>query len=74
MRSRHYRQIVTEAALGLTPTQAAIAFALAQPQINADNFVGIRSQEELAENLPAVTPLPAALLNSCTPCGWTMKI
>ena len=61
-RSRHYRQIVTEAALGLTPAQAAIAFALAQPQISAV-LVGIRSQEELAENLPALTtPLPAALL------------
>lgn len=61
-RSRHYRQLVAEAGLGLTPAQAAIAFALAQPQISSV-LVGIRSQEELAENLPALTTtLPPALV------------
>jgi len=61
-RSRHYRRLVTEAGLGLTAAQAAIAFALAQPQISAV-LVGIRSQDELAENLPALTAaLPAPLL------------
>jgi 1-deoxyxylulose-5-phosphate synthase len=53
-RSRHYRRLIAEAGLGLTAPQAAIAFALAQPQISAV-LVGIRSQEELAENLPALS-------------------
>ena len=40
----------------------SVAFALAQPQISAV-LVGIRSQEELAENLPALSAaLPVALL------------
>lgn len=52
--SRYYRQLVAEAGLDLTPAQAAIAFALAQPQISSV-LVGIRSQDELAENLPALT-------------------
>jgi len=61
-RSRHYRRLVADAGLGLTAAQAAIAFALAQPQISAV-LVGIRSQEELAENLPALTTtLPVSLL------------
>ncbi|MEZ4860177.1 MAG: aldo/keto reductase [Caldilineaceae bacterium] len=61
-RSRLYRQMVAASCLGLTPAQAAIAFALAQPQINAV-LVGLRSQAELAENLPALTTaLPASLL------------
>jgi 1-deoxyxylulose-5-phosphate synthase len=63
-RSRHYRQLVAEARLGLTPAQVAIAFALAQPQISTV-LVGIRSLEELTENLPALTTsLPAALLEA----------
>lgn len=61
-RSRHYRQLVTEAGQGLTPAQVAIAFALAHPQISSV-LVGIRSIEELTENLPALTTtLPASLL------------
>ncbi|MBX3051348.1 MAG: aldo/keto reductase [Caldilineaceae bacterium] len=61
-RSRHYRRIVAEQGLGLTAAQAAIAFAVAQPQISSV-LVGIRSREELAENLPALTTqLPPALL------------
>lgn len=61
-RSRHYRQIVAEAGLGLTSAQAAIAFALAHPQISTV-LVGIRSLDELTENLPALTTtLPAPLL------------
>jgi 1-deoxyxylulose-5-phosphate synthase len=61
-RSRYFRHLVAEAGLGLTAAQAAIAFALAQPQISAV-LVGIRSQDELAENLPALTAaLPAPLL------------
>ena len=58
-RSRQYRRVVAESGSGLTPAQAAIAFALAQPQIGAV-LVGIRSLEELKENLPALTsPLAA---------------
>ena len=61
-RSRAYRQLVAEAGLGLTPAQVAIAFALAQPQISTV-LVGIRSQAELAENLPALTTaLPPAFV------------
>ena len=61
-RSRAYRQLVAEAGQGLTPAQVAIAFALAHPQISSV-LVGIRSIEELTENLPALTTtLPASLL------------
>lgn len=61
-RSRHYRQLVADAGQGLTPAQVAIAFALAHPQISSV-LVGIRSIEELTENLPALrTTLPASLL------------
>ncbi len=61
-RSRHYRQLVAEAGQGLTPAQAAIAFALAHPQISSV-LVGIRTIEELTENLPALTTtLPPSLL------------
>jgi aryl-alcohol dehydrogenase-like predicted oxidoreductase len=61
-RSRAYRQLVAEAGQGLTPAQVAIAFALAHPQISSV-LVGIRSLDELTENLPALTTtLPAALL------------
>lgn len=61
-RSRQYRQLVADAGLGLTPAQVAIAFALAQPQISSV-LVGIRSLDELTENLPALTTtLPPSLL------------
>ena len=61
-RSRAYRQLVAAHGQGLTPAQVAIAFALAHPQISSV-LVGIRSLEELTENLPALTAtLSAALL------------
>ncbi|MCW1970594.1 MAG: aldo/keto reductase [Anaerolineae bacterium] len=61
-RSRQYRQMVAESGTGLTPAQAAIAFALAQPQISSV-LIGIRSTAELAENLPALhAQLPNALI------------
>ncbi|MCE7980622.1 MAG: aldo/keto reductase [Caldilinea sp. CFX5] len=61
-RARAYRQLVAAQGQGLTPAQVAIAFALAHPQISSV-LVGIRSLEELTENLPALTAtLPAALL------------
>jgi aryl-alcohol dehydrogenase-like predicted oxidoreductase len=60
--SRAYRQLVVAQGQGLTPAQVAIAFALAHPQISSV-LVGIRSLEELTENLPALTAmLPTALL------------
>ena len=60
--SHRYRQIVADADLGLTSAQAAIAFALTHPQISSV-LIGVRSQEELNENLPALTTeLPAAFL------------
>jgi aryl-alcohol dehydrogenase-like predicted oxidoreductase len=52
-RSRSFRQSVSSAGLGLRPAQAALAFALAEPQIDAV-LVGVRSEEELYENLEAV--------------------
>lgn len=65
-RSRQYRQIVAESGTGLTPAQAAIAFALAQPQISSV-LIGIRSIDELAENLPALNmKLPDALIGQLT--------
>ena len=61
-RSRRFRQLVAEAAgrprLGtdsaLTPAQAAIAFALAEPRISSV-LVGMRTEAELQENLVAAT-------------------
>ena len=61
-RSRCFRQLVAEAAgrprLGtdsaLTPAQAAIAFALAEPRISSV-LVGMRTEAELQENLAAAT-------------------
>lgn len=60
-RSRRFRQLVAEAARsprqttsGLTPAQAAIAFALAEPRIGSV-LVGMRTQTELEENLAAAT-------------------
>ena len=61
-RSRRFRQLVAEAAghprhatgAGLTPAQAAIAFALAEPRISSV-LVGMRTEAELQENLVAAT-------------------
>ena len=60
-RSRRFRHLVAEAARnprqttsGLTPAQAAIAFALAEPRIGSV-LVGMRTQTELEENLAAAT-------------------
>lgn len=61
-RSRRYRQMVADANVGLTPAQAAIAYALAHPQISSV-LVGIRGTAELAENLPALhAQLPPTLI------------
>jgi len=62
-RSRAFRRLVAEAGLPLSPAQAALAFALAQPEINAV-LVGVRTAEELQENLAALAcALPAPLLD-----------
>jgi aryl-alcohol dehydrogenase-like predicted oxidoreductase len=59
-RSLAFRQLA--AAAGLKPAQAALAFALAETQIDAV-LVGVRSEEELCENLQALTvELPHDLL------------
>jgi 1-deoxyxylulose-5-phosphate synthase len=62
-RSRHFRQLVTDSGLNLSPAQAALAFALAHPQIGAV-LVGVRTLQELHDDLVAVTAqLPPALLD-----------
>lgn len=61
-RSRRFRQLVSEAASksrhaagrGLTPAQAAIAFALAESRIGSV-LVGMRTEAELEENLGAAS-------------------
>ncbi len=61
-RSRQFRRLVAESGLNLTPAQAAVAFALAQPQVQAV-LVGVRTVDELAENMRAARILlPADLL------------
>jgi 1-deoxyxylulose-5-phosphate synthase len=61
-RSLQFRGLVAEAGLDISPVQAAIAFGLAQPQIQSV-LVGLRSQSELREALGAVAiQLPADLL------------
>lgn len=60
-RSQAFRTLVTESGLAATPAQVAIAFALAQPGIHSV-LVGVRTVEELVDNLPAAAVgLPAAL-------------
>ena len=61
-RSRQFRQLVAESGLPLSPAQAALAFALAQPQIKAV-LVGVRTEDELQDDLAALAcELPATLL------------
>jgi aryl-alcohol dehydrogenase-like predicted oxidoreductase len=61
-RSRQFRGLVDESGLGIAPAQAAIAFGLAHPQIDAV-LVGVRSEHELDEALGAAdVQLPEALL------------
>jgi aryl-alcohol dehydrogenase-like predicted oxidoreductase len=51
--SRRYRQTLADLGLSLTPAQAALAFALAEPHIHSI-LVGVRTQEELRDNLAAL--------------------
>lgn len=51
--SRRFRQLVAASGIGLSPAQAALAFALAQGQIQSV-LVGVRTAEELADNLAAL--------------------
>lgn len=62
-RSRHFRQLVADSGLNLSPAQAALAFALAHPQIGAV-LVGVRTLQELHDDLVAVsTQLPPELVD-----------
>ncbi len=61
-RSRQFRQLVSDSQTDLSPAQAALAFALAHPKI-ASVLVGVRTEEELEEDLQAgKTVLPDELL------------
>ena len=61
-RSRRFRTLVAENLPGLSPAQVAIAFGLAEEQIGSV-LVGMRSEDELQENLQAVEArLPTSLL------------
>lgn len=65
--SRTYRQLVADFDLSLNPAQVALAFALSHPQIDAA-LVGVRTIEELEENLAAVDkPLPQEYLQQLYP-------
>lgn len=62
VQSRRFRQTVAASGVALTPAQAALAFALAQPQSGAV-LVGVRTEAELQDDLITLhTPLPADLL------------
>ena len=50
--SRRFRDLVEASGLDLTPVLVAIAFGLAHPQISTV-LVGVRTEQELAENLKA---------------------
>ena len=63
-RSRHFRQLVQEQAPQFTPAQAALAFVLANEEIGSA-LVGMRTADELADNLPAISAeLSPALLTA----------
>lgn len=62
-RSRAFRELVRNATVNLTPPQAAVAFALAQTEIQSV-LIGVSNEAELLENLEAVTQeMPKSLLN-----------
>jgi len=64
--SHHFRHLVADANVGLSPAQAALAFALANAQIHSV-LVGVRTAEELADNLAALAiQLPPDLLAALT--------
>ena len=61
-RSRQFRSLVAESSLGASPVQAAIAFGLAHPHIQAV-LIGVRSAWELREALGALAvELPDTLV------------
>ena len=53
LHSRRFRDLVESSGLDLTPAQVAIAFGLAHPHIG-NVLVGVRTEQELAENLKAI--------------------
>ena len=66
-RSRLFRQMVTDAGLGCSPAQAAVAFVLAQPAIHAA-IVGVRSLAEVEDAVQAAAlALPPGLVEQM---GW----
>ena len=52
-RQRQFRALINDLGDGVTPAQGAIAFALAQSQINTV-LVGARTETELQEDLAAL--------------------
>jgi aryl-alcohol dehydrogenase-like predicted oxidoreductase len=63
-RSQQFREILKRAEVGLTPAQAAIAFALSDSRVNSV-LIGVRSLQELHENLAAAeSSLPAETLKA----------
>lgn len=61
-RSQEYRRTVAASGVALSPAQAAIAFALAHPQISSV-LVGVRTVAELDENIrAAAVELPPELV------------
>ena len=64
IRSREFRRLLAESKAGLSPPQAAIAFALAEPHINTV-LIGVRSEAELKDNLLALSrPLSTELTDA----------
>jgi aryl-alcohol dehydrogenase-like predicted oxidoreductase len=65
-RSRHFRGLVADLGLNISPVQVAVAFGLAHPHIHSV-LVGVRSEQELREALGATAlKLPADLLAQLT--------
>jgi len=63
-RSQQFRRLVANAQLGLSPAQAALAFALAQTRIGTV-LVGVRTLVEVEENLHATqVTLPDELITA----------
>lgn len=65
-RSRQFRQLVRKQGDGLTASQAAVTFALANPMIQSV-LIGVSSQDELIENLQGLEhSVPRSLLKKMT--------
>jgi aryl-alcohol dehydrogenase-like predicted oxidoreductase len=71
-RSRAFRQFVAGLTPPLSPTQVALRFALARPEI-ATILVGVRTEPELDEALQAALagPLPAEVMAHLEAMRWS---